>query len=584
MTLINSLRFLCILLVLLFHAKIDFFKFGYLGVDGFFVLSGFLIGSKILWNNDYENPLDFIYRRLLRIFPLSLVVVVVTTLIFLKIYPTTLYPHLALSGFSSLSLISNFYYGSLGSYFDQTLGLMPLLHTWSLSVEIQFYIVTFLVLLISRNLKEKTKRIVILNSFFLIFVCSYFFYSQTILQRPNLSFFSPHTRIWQFALGVLLSYVLLNPVKTKIYRYIVFLGSGIVTVIGFTGCYIGADYSYIREISTIAFMWLICTLLIFEKNLLFLKLLNPYGQYAYTIYLVHYPIFLIFLTYDYSKYFYYVTICGLFFISPLVGSYTENFGRLKKNIFPFLVFILLSLGCFILIAKLGGSNKVNKQIEAYSSYVERSFKSAPDSGDVLIVGDSYAQDFFNVLQETQTIANDFRLKLSSWYVHFDCHIEIQSEVSKNKLCEQYILNSDLIEASDILIFAKNWQPGFDKHLKYILQTYPSKKIIILGSKHFGKVNLHFLSASVEGRQTIKQNKLKRIEQLNEELAKFLMAYENVTFYNPMNAFCDDKRCILSKSGRLFSYDGGHLTPSGAKVIGKHILQNYGTLQKFLMIE
>jgi peptidoglycan/LPS O-acetylase OafA/YrhL len=158
---INALRAVAVLAVVLFHFKIDGFKGGFTGVDIFFVISGFLM-TGIIFSGLQENRfslLGFYASRANRIIP-ALFVLCMALMIFGFIYlPIQDYRSLLRTVKSSMLFSSNFLFASEGSYFDAPVHENWLLHTWSLSLEWQFYILyPVLLMAIFRVLGEKRVR------------------------------------------------------------------------------------------------------------------------------------------------------------------------------------------------------------------------------------------------------------------------------------------------------------------------------------------------------------------------------------------------------------------------------------------
>ena len=139
---IDGLRALAVLSVIFFHAGIEVFQGGFVGVDVFFVVSGYLITTIIL--KDIEKgkfSLTYFYqRRCRRILPALLVTIILSFPIALILLPPNDLQNFSKSVISSLSFWSNFQFSSETGYFATPGEYKPLLHTWSLSIEEQFYI------------------------------------------------------------------------------------------------------------------------------------------------------------------------------------------------------------------------------------------------------------------------------------------------------------------------------------------------------------------------------------------------------------------------------------------------------------
>ena len=153
---IDGLRALAVVPVILFHAGFEFFSGGFVGVDVFFVISGYLITTIIIQDIDKKRfSLVYFYeRRARRILPVLYVVVFFTLI---ASYFILLPEDLVSLGKSAVSIplfSSNFYFWSERGYFGVANELKPLVHTWSLAVEEQFYIVFPLLLIILKNYRK----------------------------------------------------------------------------------------------------------------------------------------------------------------------------------------------------------------------------------------------------------------------------------------------------------------------------------------------------------------------------------------------------------------------------------------------
>jgi peptidoglycan/LPS O-acetylase OafA/YrhL len=149
------LRAVSVLLVFFYHLKIDFFNFGYLGVDIFFVISGYVITSRILLEYEKNKTFsfsNFYIRRLKRIYPVLIFVFSTVLIIIIFFQPLDLFLNNLRVYFFTILGISNFHYlFSSKDYFD-TVFDDPFAHSWSLGVEEQFYIIFPLFLIAVINL------------------------------------------------------------------------------------------------------------------------------------------------------------------------------------------------------------------------------------------------------------------------------------------------------------------------------------------------------------------------------------------------------------------------------------------------
>lgn len=202
---IDGLRAIAVLSVVFFHAGIPGFSGGFVGVDVFFVISGYLITSLIL--NDIENGCfsfkKFYLRRAKRIFPALIVMLAITSVAALFIlYPVELKKFGRSLGHTTYSA-SNFYFAKDSGYFSAPAIDKPLLHTWSLAIEEQFYIIfpLILALLIPRIGRSGVVRTLSILAIGSLLVGEYF-----VQHASEKAFFMPHVRAWELLLGGILAF------------------------------------------------------------------------------------------------------------------------------------------------------------------------------------------------------------------------------------------------------------------------------------------------------------------------------------------------------------------------------------------
>ena len=140
---IDGLRAIAVILVVFYHLKIPFFSGGFLGVDIFFVISGFVISLNInhLIKNNNFSIISFFYKRILRILPSVISISLLCFLIAFFYFSPNQFKDTLKVIFSSLSFFSNYYFAFNNDYFDNISKFQPMLHTWSVSLEIQLYLV-----------------------------------------------------------------------------------------------------------------------------------------------------------------------------------------------------------------------------------------------------------------------------------------------------------------------------------------------------------------------------------------------------------------------------------------------------------
>ncbi len=220
---IDGLRAIAVLSVVAFHAFPTWMKGGFIGVDVFFVISGFLI-STIIFENLERGTFsfaEFYYRRIKRIFP-ALIIVLSSCLIFgwFSLLPEEL-NQLGKHILGGASFVSNLVLWSESGYFDNSAETKPLLHLWSLGIEEQFYIVwPFLVWAAWK------RNINIFQVIILFFIVSFILNIWLIHTNPVATFFSPLTRFWELLCGSLLALYEIR--KGNIYR----LTTQLLTTIG----------------------------------------------------------------------------------------------------------------------------------------------------------------------------------------------------------------------------------------------------------------------------------------------------------------------------------------------------------------
>lgn len=199
---IDGLRAVAVLCVLAFHAFPSRLPGGFVGVDIFFVISGYLISGIIfggLAEGRFTFP-DFYQRRIRRIFPALLVMLVAVLVAGWFLLTPSPYGQLGKHVAGGAAFVSNLVLWSESGYFDQAAGLKPLLHLWSLGIEEQFYLAWPLILW--AIWRWRSSALLVIGAIFAASLAASIWLTPG---HPTASFYAPVTRFWELALGTLLA-------------------------------------------------------------------------------------------------------------------------------------------------------------------------------------------------------------------------------------------------------------------------------------------------------------------------------------------------------------------------------------------
>lgn len=605
---IDGLRALAIFLVFGYHIfenetltlfGLTLFSGGFIGVDIFFVISGYLITLIIV--NEYErkqfNFFSFMFRRIRRIVPALLLLsfFILLSGIFILL-PMNLidisYSFLSLSIF-----FSNIYFFVSGKNYSALEQFpQPFIHTWSLSVEWQFYLIfpLFLLFIIS---KIKKRFFFIYAFIFIFFILAIFL---NYIDQP-LSFFLIFSRIWEFFVGVLIA--LLPQKRTYKRKYLFYSLVGLLIILLYS-------FGYDKSINHPSFFTIFpifgsyLLLRYFHNlnpitNLFKLPLVRYFGLSSYSIYLYHYPLIsftrIIFDKNDTNFFLIGLLLLLLiFFLSFISYEFIEKPFRNRKiinnKLFLKSNLLLLSL-CFflsILILKNKGFESKWKISENYSLdnrfYENEWYKifkenKKIDFGNnektkVLVMGDSHANDFFNMLNLNRNLYNDFDF---SYLNSFD-------------------FKNEKIQKSDYVILSKAWK---DKDLdslnsKIDILIKSKKKVFLVShnvtfplAKFDFTISDEFLSnkgslPSEEEKKEIEKRFFKSgnyHEKINNKLKKISID-KQIIYLNRYDYLCSDlrKSCdFLTYNFSKIYFDEDHYTIAGAKYLGKKFFENNGAL-------
>lgn len=301
---IDGLRAIAVLSVVIFHAFPEFMRGGFIGVDIFFVISGFLISKIIIGEIQRESFsfIDFYSRRIRRIFPALIIVLTACTIIGWIILLPGDYSQLGKHLLGGATFTSNFILWSEAGYFDSSAESKPLLHLWSLAIEEQFYIIWPLLLWLCARKRKNLLSMTILAA-----AISFAANIYLVKEHSTAAFYSPFTRFWEILFGGLLACISIERQElasrgkgsTKLKASENFLANAL-SMTGILLLVMG--FSWIEKTASFPGAWallpvLATTLLIyagpatwFNRHVLSSRILVWFGLISFPLYLWHWPL------------------------------------------------------------------------------------------------------------------------------------------------------------------------------------------------------------------------------------------------------------------------------------------------------
>ncbi len=288
---IDGLRALAVLPVILFHAGFAAFSGGFVGVDVFFVISGYLITQIIVQdlNRGQFSIRRFYARRARRILPaLFIVMIACIPLAFIWMLPSQ-YDEFSRSILAVVLFLSNIFFWRESGYFAAEAAEKPLLHTWSLGVEEQFYVLFPLLLMLAWRL-GKTRIVPIMIIIALLSLGLSEYASRYYL---NANFFLLPTRAWELLIGSITAVALIRESEKKYANALSLFGLALIIISIFTfdeAMRLPSALSLIPTLGT-ALILRYATANTFAARALSLRPLVAIGLISYSAYLWHQPLF-----------------------------------------------------------------------------------------------------------------------------------------------------------------------------------------------------------------------------------------------------------------------------------------------------
>ena len=627
---IDGLRAIAILAVIGFHAAPGRIPGGFIGVDIFFVISGFLISTIIFKSleTDNFNFLEFYSRRIKRIFPALLIVLFASFLMGWFVLLADEYKQLGKHIAGGAGFVSNLILWGESGYFDNLADTKPLLHLWSLGIEEQFYIVWPILLWFV----WKWRINLILTTLLIIFI-SFLLNINATSKDTVAAFYSPQTRFWELLVGALLAFVTLYKKVSFTYTdrtndSLSFIGATLVV----SGIYIINKNSFfpgwlaILPVVGTAAIILAGSKAWINRVVLSNRVLVWIGLISFPLYLWHWPL--------------------LSFLRIIKSGEAPQIER----IYAIVVAVLLAWLTYKFIEapiRFGNHEKLKTKVlfglmivfgfVGYATYLQDGFKSRASLPQTVNQGDIGHYQFFDYQSKKYSLCTpvDIEKEAGLWDGFATCY-----QSKKNRPIQIALIGdshaqhlfpglSDELAETNVVIYSKGGLPllnnnEFNKIFKYLIDD-PNIDTVIMAANWGDKIKIDSV-ANVESNLVMTVAALiaaKKTVYLVDDVPKFLFepnrckyvgrllqengCTQNISLFNQQSQpfwsiqksiaekiknvkiirtgdyFCDKEFCSMAKDGLLFYRDNNHLNVSGSQFLWRNVLQSNPDIRKITNI-
>ncbi len=616
---IDCLRAFAMMMVVLYHCHFSAFSGGFVGVDIFFVISGYVMFRTVSRHARFGivETLGFYQKRLFRIYPAILLTLFLTCVVALFLMSTKDMDYFGKQMFFSGLSMSNVLFAQGRNYFSSD--VPALLHTWSLAVEMQFYVLFPFFIMLLRGVSRVSENA---GKVFVIAALVVSAIAAEYVSESMASFYLLQARVFEFLMGVAAAMLIIEtPEVTK--KRLTFLPAlvavalmsalGLSAVFFDNGAHHPGLYSLFPTLPAMALL-MFFALYRFDNNLG--RRVAYLGRLSYGMYLFHFPVTYfvaqlisdnpwallaanVVLTFPLAALSYH------FYETPLrrYGYKQSRFGLVLVGA---IIFGALGLSGFgYITAKQGGwpqrlqylnpyAYEVSQQHEEAGEYFTRGYNvSSGDNARILFIGDSVLQQYIDPIARALGISADQVDSVTRGGcvllkgVDFD---DIYADISCNDLREKLY---KLDKTYDYVVISQIWpayrkvilnaaltkkgddnsyiMPFLDKTLTYWQSR--AKQIVVIGTHPFvtHKRSLEIspnLSREryAEYRDSLALRRDGRIDLNKLSLETRALEYENARVIHPVDIFCGlDFECILHDGEYSYFRDGDHLTKPGQNV-------------------
>lgn len=628
---VDGLRAIALLPVIFFHAGFDVFSGGFVGVDIFFVISGYLITSIIMseMESGTFSLLNFYRRRVRRLFPaLALVVIVAFVFSWCILLPRDM-KNFSQSLVSTTFFASNILFWFEAGYFDTSSELKPLLHTWSLAVEEQYYILfpAFMILMWGALKKYLTAVV------FALLMISLGLSEWSLNHSPESAFYLLYSRLWELLVGVLVAIFLFKNETAGIKKWIRdSLGVFGALLIGYSVFFYSEGTSF-PGISALAptlgaaFIIIFVTKGTMLYKTLASKVMVGIGLISYSAYLWHQPLFSLvhYISFHELIVFFKLGLCAIVFIISYMSWRFVELPFRKEGRIPNIVSVSMLAVAVLFISGIGflghategyafrnvgiralqfePENKLLqdkswnplRQASSSSGYsVENNpsdhiqwFDDEDTRNKLLLVGNSYSKDLFNVLRNSGFVNSNFQM----------ARYGVQIENLRNPDAKFYSA-PNFLKADHVLLVTRFDEKDIEALPEVLKRILASDKYVVLvnnivpfdtfGNKTLSDYVVNTMNkdidiASQPSLITNEVNSAYYKSYLSNRTDESVMGLRNdikeiankfsVSILDRMDYICSasEKRCFgIGENLEKFFYDYGHHTLEGAEYFGQRV--------------
>lgn len=617
---LDGLRALAVVAVIFYHANlklfgVPLFQGGFFGVDVFFVLSGYLI-TEIIRNQMEQGTFsfrDFYWRRAKRIMPALLVMLLVTSgLACLILSPDDLVIY-AKSLQSALYFGSNHFFYGEDSYTATASIYRPLLHTWSLSVEWQFYIVfPFIIWAINRFFPRYMFGILLALGLVSLQISNFI-----VKDNPDMAFYLLPTRAWELIFGGLVSFYNRKNIESSAKGSFASIAYQSLPIIGLflvihSMIFIGHEVKHPSFITLLPVLGT-CLFIMFShkgevsNDVMSLKPFVGIGLVSYSLYLWHQPVFVFFriLKHDYFRFEQFLLLIS---ISLLLAILTFLFieKKTKKTVNRILLsFYTIAVFCLILfinesINSKGMTYRLNVPqalLETKTRYMSHcrgkqcSTQKVSDGVNAVLIGDSHMAQYYmtdsylkekgiNVIKFIGSSCNVMVKTPAKTDLQKQCN-ELVESLDKYNFSDMdpsifiYSIRSEIYKTDDIIKSLSSFAKKLKNNGHYLLVNLDTANAMKNVPLEVGKAlktsikgilfpNAEFKKLDLSSDFKLFKSRMGEINRKYESIRNI----GNVVIIKAYEDWCSeyDMRCQVHNKENVFYSGYDHLTPEGAKII------------------